>query len=90
MVKRVVILSSQEGDWEGFFLDGKLIDEGHKLGEGRSSTYLMEQGEKYGFRSVDIIHSEVNNIDEEMLSRRGSFFQTLDELNGVYNNDRLD
>ena len=50
----VLILNSEEGDWEGLFIDGELIDQGHTLGEGNSATYLLEKAEEYKFTSKDI------------------------------------
>ena len=87
MKKRVVILSSQEGDWEGLFVDGNCIDQGHHLGGGtasKSKLFLMEQSEKYKFHLSDIVYSDVTDEDEEMLQSGGWFPNTLEELSGVY------
>jgi len=84
MGKRVVILTTQSGDWEGLFIDGKLIDEGHHLGDG-NRNFMLEQAEKYNFKSTDILRHEINNEDEEMLCKCGSFPSTLDGLAGTYN-----
>ncbi len=84
MEKRVVILTTQSGDWEGLFVDGKLISEGHHLGDG-DVTFLFKQGEKYNFFASDIIKREINDEDEEMMDMSGSFPSTLDGLSGTYN-----
>lgn len=87
MKKRAVILSSQEGDWEGLFVDGKCIDQGHHLGggnESKSKLFMVEQAEKYNFKLNDIAYSDVTNEDEEMLQSGGWFPETLSELSGVY------
>lgn len=86
-MKRVVILSDQDGDWEALYIDGKLIDEGHTLGEGNHRIYLLEQSEKYNFKSKDIIEDAVNDIDNEMVMDRGNFPKSLDELNGIYDEE---
>lgn len=84
MEKRVVILTTQCGDWEGLFVDGDLIDEGHHLGEG-DRNFMLKQAEKYDFKSSDILRCEINDTDEEMMSMSGNFPITLAGLNGIYN-----
>lgn len=83
-MKKVLILSSQEGDWEGMFIDGVLIEEDHELGEGDSKIYLLRASEKYGFTSKDVKCKSVTDEDEEYLKDNGQFPPTLGELNGKY------
>jgi len=87
MKKRIVILSSRSGDWEGFYVDGELIEEAEVLGEGNSRTFLLEQAEKFKFNSDDIIFSEINEKDDEILGDCGNFPKFLSELNGTYDID---
>jgi hypothetical protein len=82
-MKRVAILSTQSGDWEALYIDGKLIDEGHHLGEG-DTLYLLKQSEAYNFRACDIVVAEINNQDEETVSDEGSFPSHLLNLEGTY------
>lgn len=84
MKKRVVILTTQSGDWEGIFIDGKRIDEGHTLGEGNSRTFLLKMSEKYKFTSNDVIECEINDDDEEKLQKYGQFPKELSTLSGNY------
>lgn len=83
-MKKVLILSSQDGDWEGMFIDGVLIDQAHVLGEGDSQIYLLEAAEKYGFTSKDVKFKTVTNKDEKDLMDSGEFPPTLGELKGKY------
>lgn len=86
MMKRIIILKSQDGDWEGLYVDGNLIEEGHILGEGNNRMFLLEQAEKFNFTSKDVEWIEVNNEDDFDLLSFGSFPETLSELSGDYGN----
>ena len=80
----VLILNSQSGDWEGLFINGNLIDEGHTLGEGGSRTYLLEKSEEYNFTSKDVREKYVSDEDESYLMKFGSFPSEVSELTGDY------
>jgi hypothetical protein len=81
---KVLILSSQDGDWEGLFIDGNLIDESETLGEGASKTYLLEMSERYNFSTNDVSYLDVNDDDNEELMLSGNFPTELSELSGEY------
>jgi hypothetical protein len=81
---KVLILSSQDGDWEGLFINGKLIDEAEVLGEGGSKTYLLEMSEKYKFSTNDVSYLDVNDEDNEELMLSGNFPTEISELIGTY------
>ena len=85
MDKSVVILTTQDGDWEGLFIDNKLISEGHVLGEGKSKTYLLKQSEIFNFKYNDVICHVLKNEDDEILSNNGNFPKLLSDLKGIYN-----
>ena len=84
MKKRVVILSTQSGDWEGLYIDGKLIDEGHVLGEGNHRLYMVEQSEIYNFKLNDIVYEEINDDDDMEMNDSGRFPEFLSDLIGSY------
>lgn len=84
-IKRVVILQSQEGDWEGLYVDGKCISQSHTLGEGDGKLFLLRKAKEFSFTIDDVIVKYVNNDDEEMLQDGGMFPENLDELKGTYN-----
>lgn len=77
-------MQSQSGDWEGLFIDGKLIDEAHTLGEGYSRLYLWRMGIKYGFLPDDIRFLCVNDVDEQYLYDYGNFPSNINDLDGKY------
>jgi hypothetical protein len=80
----VLILSTQSGDWEGLFIDGKLIDEAEYLGEGNSRLYMLKKAEEFGFKSSDVISKTLTDEDDETLSDNGHFPKELSELDGFY------
>lgn len=82
--KRVVILSSN--DWEGLYVDGVLVSEGHHLGEG-DSLFLLKTAEKYNFKSNDVVSSYMNEQDIETTEDDGSFPSDISELTGVYDHE---
>lgn len=67
----VLVLGTQEGDWEALYINGKLISEGHTIGDG-DNLYLWRMGIKYGFGPNDIIYKELDDEDEEYAMNSGS------------------
>lgn len=81
---KAILLISQDGDWEGLFIDGKLISEGHQLGEGRKEFFWLNIGAEYGIKGDDLVVKEVNEKDDEELSRNGGFPSRISMLDGSY------
>lgn len=81
---RLIILSSQAGYWEGAYLDGELLSEGHKLGERNHFYWLLEMAEKYAFKRSEVVDHEVNDEDELYLEYAGRFPKNLSDLSGTY------
>lgn len=74
-------------DWEGLFLDGVLVEEGHTLNEGSSRIkYFIQLSKQYNFDLGNMKEVWVTEEDEERLNYNGSFPQTLLELDGDYEN----
>ena len=82
--KRVLILKSQEGDWEGLYINNQLIDEAHVLGEGRAQMYIIRKSEEYNFTSDDVAENELNDEDEKIISISGGLPLDLRDLKGKY------
>ena len=49
---KVVIVRSD--DWDGIYIDGKILDQGHELGEGDSYLYLLRLSKNSGFDIDDV------------------------------------
>lgn len=82
---RVVILTAD--DWEGLFVDGRLIDQSHKLGDGDHRLFLLKMAEQYSFTSKDIVVKYIDESNEEdynFLEDFGRFPELLSELKGNY------
>ena len=79
----VRILSTQSGDWEGLFINGELVREGHTLEEG-DRTFMLEMSDKYGFRLSDVESFEITDEDDKLLYEYGCFPKTITELSGQY------
>jgi hypothetical protein len=74
-------------DWEGLFINGKLVKEGHTLNEGSSRVKVfLGLSKKYNFDLEEMVETYVDEEDENMLNDIGSFPNMLDELSGDYNN----
>ena len=73
----ICLLRSQDGDWEGIYINGKLIDEGHSLGEGKSEEYWMEIGRKY---NGELIIEELKDKDNKMVMINGSLPSNLNDF----------
>ncbi|HAR38602.1 MAG TPA: hypothetical protein DCS09_08565 [Porphyromonadaceae bacterium] len=80
----VLLLYSQDGDWEGLFVNGTLISEGHNIGDGDSKRFWLNIGAKYQITGDDLIIKELNDEDDGTLMDNGSFPPVLDMLNGEY------
>lgn len=79
------VLVLKADDWEGLFIDGKLIDEGHSLEEGSDRIkYFQEASKSHDFDIMDVKIKWLEDKDEEELMSSGSFPDTLKELKGNY------
>ena len=81
---RVKIITTQDGLWEAIYIDGKLIEEGHILGEGNSRFFLLEKAEEFKFKRSDVKVYETNDEDEKTLQIYGDFPLLLCNLKGTY------
>lgn len=82
MSKAILI---QADDWEGLFIDGKLVKEGHTLNEGTSRVkYFNKLAKQYNFRIDDLKEVYIDECDEDRLYDIGCFPECLSELIGDY------
>lgn len=75
---KVTIL--QVDDYEAIYLDGELLDQAHKLGEGNSRTYLLRMAETYGFSSKDITERFLEDDLAMHIYESGTFPNNLKDL----------
>lgn len=84
---KILVLSTQSGDWEGLFINNILISEGHALGEGNSKKFWIKMSKEYDFGIEDIVEKELVDEDEETISIYGSFPKNVQELTGKYSQE---
>lgn len=85
MNNKAIILLAQEGDWEGLFINGELIQEGHTFWEGiHPFIYILRMAEKYGLLAEDITIENLSDEDDEHLMNVGGFPKQLSELKNNY------
>jgi len=84
MKNEAILLHSKDGDWEGLFINGQLIDEGHELGEGRKEYFWLNIGAKYQITGDDLVTMEVAAEDDNQLADLGTFPSSLAEMIGKY------
>lgn len=82
-MSRAILLTSD--DWEGLFVDGKLVEEGHTINEGEPRIKCFnELSKKYNFKLNELIEQYVCNEDGEYLYEHGCFPELISELSGEY------
>ncbi len=72
------------GDWEGLFIDGELVTEGHNIGEGSPEIFWLDIASKYKIISADLMVKELIELDDEELAEIGTFPKSLSMLKGDY------
>lgn len=65
---QVLVLSTQEDDWEQLWINGKLRDEGHHI----DKNDIWRKGIEYGFGPDDIVYRDLDDEDEERAMKSGS------------------
>ena len=84
-MKRVILLKS-ELDWEGLYVDGKCVCQGHELYEGEGPyVCILSLAKKYNFTIDDFITKWLSDHDEDKLGAYGRLPENINELKGNYN-----
>ncbi len=79
MGNKVLIIGAE--DWEGLFVNGMLVDEGHTLNEGESrKKYLSGICKKYGVTLDEIKEGYVTDDYNDKLNDYGSFDLNLSDV----------
>lgn len=76
-------------DWEGLFINGELVQEGHTLNEGENRVkYFLDLSEKYDFDIKKLEEYNVsNNYEENYLNENGGFPKLLSEVEVLFGED---
>lgn len=67
----VVVVNSSDGDWQGVYLNGKLIDQGHYNHADELLSYLCKE-------HILITSVETNTVPSERLNKTGWLPQLLE------------
>lgn len=74
----------QADDWEGLYIDGKLVEEGHTLNEGKSRIrYFFKLAEQYDFNLKNMGEIYLNNHDITWTEDTGSFPKDIMEFDTI-------
>ena len=80
---KAIIIESD--DWEGLFINGKLVEEGHSLNQGESRIkYFKKISKIYNFDIENLYEFYIEEDDEDYLYKNGSFPLNINELKGNY------
>jgi len=72
-------------DWEGLYINGELVQEGHTLNEGTSRVkYFIKLSKKYDFNIEDMEELYCTEEDEESVMDWGNFPKNIKDLKGIY------
>lgn len=72
-------------DWEGLFVNGELVEEGHTLNEGASRIkYFLDLADEYLFNLRDMKEIWVTEEDEEIINKTGGFPVYLNQMQENY------
>jgi hypothetical protein len=86
-MQRAVVVKAD--DWEGLYVGGKLVDEGHTLNEGEERIiYFLQLADKYKF---DLKLTEFISLSDEMIQKveeEGNLPENLHEALGLTYGDR--
>ena len=72
---KVLMLSTQCGDWEQLWINGELMDEGHEVRKDDIWKLCIE----HGFGPDDIRHEELDDEDDEEAMNSGSIPENVFE-----------
>ena len=73
---KIIIISTQSGDWEAIYIDGELVEEGHQIDRIR----LLELSEEFAFNAEDIQNAELDDEDEDVVASYGSMEGRINTL----------
>jgi len=80
---KVVIVRSD--DWDGIYIDGKILNQDHELGEGDSYLYLLRLSKELGFDIDDVDlrwvgDGEDYDFQRNILNRDGCYPDLLSDF----------
>ncbi len=81
---KATLLTTQDGDWEGLYIEYKLFEEGHKIAEEGPEKFWLELSQLFDLRGNDLDIIELNYEDNKQIVSTGNFPPSLFDLSGDY------
>jgi hypothetical protein len=73
------VFITQEGDWEGLYIDGKIISQGHNLGDSAPEAFWLDIAHRYGLRPEELTKRELPDGDNAVVLDLGRMPDKLKE-----------
>lgn len=78
-MNQAILIDSE--DWEGLFVNGVLVKEGHTLNEGTSRVkYFLQLAKQFNFNLEDMIEGYVTEEYEDYLYECGCFHKNINDV----------
>ena len=82
-MNKATLINGEE--WEGLFINGKLVEEKEVLNEGNDRVkYFLELAKKYEFNLEEMNEYWVNDKGDTFLNDYGCFPEKLYDFQGMY------
>jgi hypothetical protein len=82
-MNKAILLKSD--DWEGLYINGKLVEEGHTLNQGYSRIkHFIKLAKTYDFDLDEIKEEYLNGADIFMTEDMGNFPEDINGFSGDY------
>lgn len=76
IINKAILIGAD--DWEGLFVNGELVEEGHTLNEGYSRIkYFVGLAKKHGFNLEEMEECHVTETYAKYLENAGGFHKSL-------------
>ena len=79
-IMKVILIGTQSGDWEGLYINGKLVEQGHNI----DRMDLLHYADQFKFIAADVTLPDLNDEDEETTMACGCLPNLLTDLKGNY------
>lgn len=83
-MKKAILLRTRDGDWEGLYINGVLIDQGHRMGEGSPEDFWLDISAEYSINSSHLIIKELTEEDDAKCNDSGVLPTHISHLQGNY------
>lgn len=86
--RKLLLLQTRSGDYEGLYVGKSLIEQGDKLGEGNWRQFWLGIGKAYQIGPDDLIIKELSEVDNDFVEDVGEMPDDLTAFYMTYGTDR--